>query len=205
MGQRSRKRRRPGSPSGTRAVAPGTTAPLTKGPAAREGAGTTVPLTKGPSAREGAGSGGPGRRRPRGEERDAGIRAGLEPLGPGERPGAVTVAAVVAVILAILAIVGYFTHTTVATKPTISSAVVLAVILLTAAFGLWRSRYWAVLGFQMLLAFQVLIACLSLVEASNLIAVALCVAVIGLGGLLFYKLIRAMARIQMPQRDRSAG
>jgi amino acid permease len=61
-------------------------------------------------------------------------------------------------------------------------------------------RYWAVLGFQALLALVVLVFTLFLLRASNLLAVALCVAVIGLGGWLFFKLIRAMARIQMPRR-----
>jgi len=114
----------------------------------------------------------------------------------------VTVAAIVALGVSVLVLVGYLTHTSVATKPTLSSAVILIAILLTAAVGLWRARYWAVLGFQMLLVFQILIAFLSLIRASNVLAVVLEVAVIGLGGWLFYKLIRSMARIQMPTRER---
>jgi lipopolysaccharide export LptBFGC system permease protein LptF len=61
-------------------------------------------------------------------------------------------------------------------------------------------RYWAVLGFQALLALVVLIFSLFLLRASNLEAVVVCVLVVGLGGWLFFKLIRAMARIQMPER-----
>jgi peptidoglycan/LPS O-acetylase OafA/YrhL len=57
-----------------------------------------------------------------------------------------------------------------------------------------------VLGFEALLAYQVIVAALSLAVASNWWAVALCVVVIVLGGWLFWKLIRAMARIQMPER-----
>ena len=76
----------------------------------------------------------------------------------------------------------------------------LATILLLAAWGMWKAKYWAVLGFEALLAFQVLVAALSLLVASNLWAAFLCLAVIGLGGWLFWKLIRAMARIQMPER-----
>ena len=41
----------------------------------------------------------------RGRERDEQIRAELEPLGPGERPGPVTVAAIVAVLFFIVNIV----------------------------------------------------------------------------------------------------
>jgi len=80
------------------------------------------------------------------------------------------------------------------------SALLLAGVLLVAAWGMWRARYWAVLGFQALLAFQIIIAALSLAVASNLWAAALCLAVIGFGGWLFWKLVRAMARIQMPPR-----
>jgi hypothetical protein len=65
---------------------------------------------------------------------------------------------------------------------------------------MWTVRYWAVLGFEALLGFQIAVAALSLLVASNWWAALLCVAVIGLAGWLFWKLIRAMARIQMPDR-----
>ncbi len=77
---------------------------------------------------------------------------------------------------------------------------VFVAVMLLAAGGMWRARYWAVLGFEALLALTVLVAALSLVRASNLAALALCLAIIGLGGWLFWKLVRAMARIQMPER-----
>jgi len=138
----------------------------------------------------------------RGAERDARLRSKLAPLEPGERPGAVTVAAVVSVGLAILALVGYLTQTKIGKQsPSVSGLVVFDALLLSAAIGLWRARYWAVLGFQALLAFQIIIAALSLAVASNLLAVALTVSIIVLGGFLFWKLIRAMARIQMPERS----
>jgi hypothetical protein len=65
---------------------------------------------------------------------------------------------------------------------------------------MWRAKYWAVLGFQALLAFQILILCLALLVAENLIYAAGAVVAIGLLGTLFFKLIRAMARLQMPER-----
>ncbi len=172
MGQRSRKRRR--EADGRDAVAQ---------PAASA------------SAESGPGS------RPRGAQRDEAVRATLEPLASGERPLAVTVAAFVALALVVLVLVGYFTHTTIGTRPTVPQTTILIAVLLAAAGGMWRARYWAVLGFEMLLAFQLVVAFLSLLVAGNLLAVALEVAVIGLGGWLFYKLIRAMARIQMPSRS----
>jgi hypothetical protein len=139
----------------------------------------------------------------RSEQRDADIRARLVPLAEGERPAAVTVAAVVAVALAVLVVVGYATGAHLGGHATLPRTIVLVAICLAAAGGMWRARYWAVLGFQALLAFQIIVAALSLLVASNLLAAALCLAVIGLGGWLFWKLIRAMARIQMPERRSS--
>jgi len=140
------------------------------------------------------------RRRRSSEERNAEIRAQLQPLAEGERPGAVTVAAIVAAALAALVVVGYVAGARVGGRGTLAGALGIAAVLLLAAWGMWRARYWAVLGFEALLAFQILIAALSLLVASNVWAALLCLAVIGFGGWLFWKLIRAMARIQMPER-----
>lgn len=140
------------------------------------------------------------RRRRSAEERSAEIRAQLQPLAQGERPGAVTAAAIVAVALAALVVIGYAAGARVGGRGTLAGALGLAAVLLLAAWGMWRVRYWAVLGFEALLAFQILIAALSLLVASNVWAAVLCLAVIGFGGWLFWKLIRSMARIQMPER-----
>jgi len=139
-------------------------------------------------------------RRRSSEERNAELRAQLRPLGEGERPGAVTAGAIVAAVLAVLVLVGYFTDARVADRGTLPGALLIAGVLLVAGWGMWNVRYWAVLGFQALLAFLVIIASLALMVASNVWAVIECVAIIGLGGWLFWKLIRAMARIQMPER-----
>ncbi len=137
----------------------------------------------------------------RSAQRDEAIRAQLRPLGDGERPGAVTAGAIVAAVLAVLVVVGYALDAEVGGEQgTLAGALVLAAILLAAAWGMWRVRYWAVLGFEALLAFQVIVAALSLMVASNVWAAILCLAAILLGGWLFWKLIRAMARIQMPER-----
>jgi hypothetical protein len=68
------------------------------------------------------------------------------------------------------------------------------------AWGMWNLRYWAVLGFQALLAVTIIIAALSLAVASNLLAVLLCLVIIVPGSWLFWKLVRVLARLQMPQR-----
>jgi hypothetical protein len=140
----------------------------------------------------------------RSEVRNEELRARLEPLAEGERPTAVTIGAIVAAMLAALVVVGYASGARVGGQGTLASALVLMAILLAAAIGMWRVRYWAVLGFEALLAFQVIVASLSLLVASNVWAAVLCLAVVGFGGWLFWKLVRAMARIQMPERRRSA-
>jgi hypothetical protein len=134
------------------------------------------------------------------EQRNEAIRAQLRPLAEGERPGAVTAGAIVAALLAVLVVVGYAVGARVGGEGTLAGALVLGAILLVAAWGMWNVRYWAVLGFEALIAFQVIVAALSLLVASNVWAAVLCLAVILLGGWLFWKLVRAMARIQMPER-----
>jgi hypothetical protein len=68
------------------------------------------------------------------------------------------------------------------------------------AWGMWNIKYWAVLGFQALLALTVLIFSLLLLQANNVLAALVsAVAIIG-GGTLFWFMVKAMARIQMPER-----
>jgi hypothetical protein len=134
--------------------------------------------------------------------RDAEVRATLEPLAAGERPGPVTAAAIISAVLALanlgLAASGYELSDEDSGGP--AGGLLFAVILLAMAVGLWRARYWAVLGFQALLALTLIFSFLGLLVASNVLAVVLCVTVLGGGSYLFYRLVRAMARIQMPQR-----
>ena len=137
----------------------------------------------------------------RSERRDAEARATLQPLAPGERPLPVTVAAVVAVLIAAANLVAWIAGAEINGKHTgVGSVLIFVAIMLTAAWGMWRGRYWAVLGFQALLAITLIIVALALVVASNARAVILCVAILLPGGWLFWKLVRSMARLQMPDR-----
>jgi hypothetical protein len=139
----------------------------------------------------------------RGRARADAVRASLPPLEPGERPTAVTVGAVVAALLAIAVVIGAATSEDLAKKGgSFGGAAVIAGLLVLAAYGMWRARYWAVLGFEAFLGFQILTTALALVVVSKWWAAVLCVLVIGLSGWLFWKLIRAMARLQMPERRR---
>jgi hypothetical protein len=137
----------------------------------------------------------------RGEAANEAARAELRALAPGERPAALLVAIGLAAALGLANVGLYAAGVDVRGKaPNAGGAFGFAAIMLIAAWGMWHLRYWAVLGFQALLAVTVVIAALSLAVASNLTAVVLCVAIVGPGGLLFWKLVRVLARLQMPER-----
>jgi hypothetical protein len=140
----------------------------------------------------------------RSRARNDAIREDLEPLDQGERPGAVTVGAVVCALLGLANIAlfagGVKVH---GTKPSVTGVAAFTVLMLACGYGMLRARYWAVLGFEALLGVTIVIAALSLAVASNVSALLLCLAIVGLGGWLFWKLVRAMARIQMPERKPS--
>jgi hypothetical protein len=136
------------------------------------------------------------------EERNAEARGKLEPLEKGERPKAVTVGAIVAAILAViftvsaaLAIAGVDAGgRDIRPAPVIAFAIVFWAM----AAGMWRARYWAVLGFQTLLLLMMLASAFGLVVVDSVLqAVGTTLLLLG-SGALFYFMIRAMARIQMP-------
>jgi hypothetical protein len=131
------------------------------------------------------------------------VRAGLQPLAPGERPLAITIAAILAALLTVANLLVYLIGWDVGGKdPSLRGLVVYCVVLGTASVGMWFCRYWAVLGFQMLLAGSILISALFLLRASNWQAVVFSVGVLAVCTPLFWFLIRAMARLQMPSRTR---
>jgi len=137
----------------------------------------------------------------RSEERNEALRAGLAPLAPGERPLALTVAAVLAAALAVVNLAALVLGAEVdGRRPGVVPVLVFGAIMLGAAWGLWHRRYWAVLGFEALLGITLAFAGLSLMVASNLAALVLCVAILAGGGWLFWKLIRVMGRLQAPPR-----
>jgi hypothetical protein len=141
----------------------------------------------------------------RSEQRNVAVRAGLRPLAEGERPGAVTVAAAVSGVLALI-----FTASAVVAalgaveirgeEPSPVPLAVFAAVLWLMTWGLWRARYWAVLGFMMLLVLFMLSSALGLVQVATVLQALGSVVLLLGSGLLFYFLIRALARIQMPER-----
>ena len=132
----------------------------------------------------------------RGREKDEAVRASLEPLAPGERPGAVTVAAIVSAILGLLLVVQVLFDD----DADVRGLLVFAVVMFVAAAGMWKAQYWAVLGFEFFLGLTLVFAAVSLMFAGNVLAVVYSVAILAGAGFLFWKLVRALARIQMPTR-----
>ena len=138
----------------------------------------------------------------RSERKDREAREALEPLEEGERPGAVTVAAVVCTVLVALSVLGYVLWDTFQDEPRPDTIGVVAFVVTVGAmaYGLWRARYWAVLGFQATLVLVILAAGLGLISSlSLLLAIGNLLLVAGAGTLFFF-MIKAMARIQMPER-----
>jgi hypothetical protein len=141
---------------------------------------------------------GPGAQRSPRRERPA---PALAPLGEGERPAALLVATAVCTVLALGVIIGAATvHDLTRHGGSLPGAAFLALMLALLALGMYRRRYWAVLGFEALLAFQILVTSLALVVASTILAAALCLLSVGLAGWLFWKLVRVMGRIQAGDR-----
>jgi hypothetical protein len=139
----------------------------------------------------------------RSEAKNAAARGSLKPLGAGERPRAITVAAVVAAALGVANIVAWLAGTKIGhRRPAAPGVFSYSLLMGVAAWGMWRSRYWAVLGMQALLGILMLIFSVLVLTASNVLTVVISIAVIAPAGALFWFLIKAMARIQMPERRR---
>lgn len=142
--------------------------------------------------------------RERRELRTEQARAALRPLAPGERPRAVLVAAALSALIAVGVIAGALSvHELSRHGGSLPGGLALAAVFALLAVGMLRVRYWAVLGFEAILAFQIVFSALALTVASNWQAAGECVASIGLGGWLFWKLIRVMGRIQAGERTRA--
>ncbi len=138
-----------------------------------------------------------------GGQRDELARAALTPLAEGERPPALLIAVAVAGLLALgVAVSALTVHDLRRHGGSAPGGALLALVLAALAWGMYRRRYWAVLGFEALLAFQILVTSLALVVASTLPAAGGCLLGIVLGGWLFWKLVRVMGRIQAGARPR---
>ena len=146
------------------------------------------------------------------EARNRAAREALEPLAPDERPTVVTIGAAVAALIAVSAIVGYVAGVEVTQfgsdgieqgedQAPLLSIVAVVGLMGTMAWGMWKARYWAVLGFQALLVIVLVAASLGLIQATEWPQALGTTLLIAGTGAMFYFLVKALARIQMPQRE----
>jgi hypothetical protein len=138
----------------------------------------------------------------RAEQRNQEAREALEPLAEGERPTVVTIGAIVSALIAISVVAGYATGVEVdGERPRFAQVAAPALIMGMMAWGMWRARYWAVLGFQLLLVIVLFSAFFGLVVGASSVTEVIGTLVLLIGaGCFFYFMVKAMARIQMPTR-----
>ena len=130
-------------------------------------------------------------------------RKKIKPLRKGERPRTVTVAAIVATLLALSMIVPYLLGSNAIGRVGPGLSIPLATLLLITAIGIWKVRYWALLGFQAYLALSIVVLSLVLVTATSwYMAIATLTLILIVGGL-FWSLVKSLARIQISERQGS--
>jgi hypothetical protein len=136
------------------------------------------------------------------EERNRAAREALKPLAADERPTVVTVGAALTGLLALSIIAGYLAGVKVnGETPKLPQVLAPALIMGVMSWGMWRARYWAVVGFQAVLVFLIFAAVYALlVEATSVTGFAVTVALLAVSGSLFWLMVKAMARIQMPEQ-----
>jgi hypothetical protein len=137
----------------------------------------------------------------RGRARDEARRAALRPLAPGERPPAVTAAGAVALVLGATNLISFLAGARIGgERPAPAGIAIFTALMLVAAYGCFRVRYWAVLGMQALLCLIILTFSLLLIRAEGVVALLIAIAIIAAAGALFWFLVKSMARIQAPER-----
>jgi hypothetical protein len=147
------------------------------------------------------------------EAKNEAAREALEPLEEGERPTVVTIGAVISGLLALSIVIGWAAGVEVTKFSSdgieqgeghapVLQVIASAGLMGTMSYGMWRARYWAVLGFQAILVLTLVAASFGLVQATRWTqAIGTTVLIVGAGAL-FYFMVKAMARIQMPERPR---
>ena len=138
----------------------------------------------------------------RAEERNQEVREALEPLEEGERPLVVTIGAVLSALVALSIVVSYLAGAEVnGDKPRFVQVLAPTLLMGLMAWGMWRARYWAVLGFQMILVLLIFSAVFGLAaQAASPAQIAATLGLLAVAGTFFYLMVKAMARIQMPNR-----
>jgi hypothetical protein len=136
------------------------------------------------------------------EVRNQEAREALEPLADGERPTVVTVGAAISAVIALSILISYLSGVEVnGARPRLPQVLAPALLMGIMAWGMWQARYWAVLGFQLVLVFLIFAAVSGIaIQASTVGQFAYYLVLLAIAGTLFIFMVKAMARIQMPER-----
>jgi hypothetical protein len=136
------------------------------------------------------------------EVRNQAAREALVPLADGERPPVVTFSAVLCALVFASILITFALGVKVnGSVPKLNTILLPVVILGALAWGMWKARYWAVVCFQIVLVFLIFTAVYGLmVEATSIAEISASVGLLVLSGVLFWLMVKAMARIQMPDR-----
>lgn len=129
-------------------------------------------------------------------------RRQLEPLEEGERPLVVTLGAILSALIAVVTVGAWMAGAEVdGERPNPVQVFAPAILFGVMAWGMWRARYWAVLGFQAVMAILMVGAFLTLVAATSIASALTAVAVLLAAGTFFWFMVKGLARIQMPDRQ----
>lgn len=144
------------------------------------------------------------------ELRNRKAREELEPLEPGERPTVVTLGAVLSLLIAASIVIAWIAGAETRVfeagvevgeeRPDPLQVFIPAVLFTVMAWGMWRARYWAVLGFQAVMAIIMIGAFLALISATSVPQALGVTAVLAVAATFFWFTVKGMARIQMPER-----
>lgn len=194
MSDRKRKRKRQAARSKAEAARRPSAGAVADGPAPAKPSGGATPAAGGRGAMT--------RGYARAEEKNQKVREELEPLAPGERPRIVPWA-----VLWLLVIAAGMIYSAIAadgdnaTGTRISNLAMVALIVVSAA-GTWQLRYWAILGTQTILALAVVIGFIALMSLTKAWLLPIAIGQPIVSGLIFYRMVKVMARVQKSERLR---
>ena len=135
------------------------------------------------------------------ELRNERARDALEPLEEGERPLVIVIGAGLSAAIALVTVGAWVLGAEVdGERPGAVQVFAPAILFAVMAWGMWNRAYWAVLGFQAVMGILMVGSFLSLVAAESAgVAITSLVVLIG-AGTLFWFTVKALARIQMPDK-----
>jgi hypothetical protein len=147
----------------------------------------------------------------RSELKNQRVREQLEPLAEGERPRIVTIGAVISALIALAIVAAWAAgaETRVfsssgtqigSERPSPLEVFPPALLFGVMAWGMWRARYWAVLGFQAVMAIIMVGGFLALITTESVGRALGILLVLLVAGTLFWFTVKGLARIQMPER-----